>query len=352
YIGSDTTYPYSIDWDVTNAQEGFVWVSASIIDVAGNNTFLWGDGGWTFFTVDKTAPQSVMTSLPEFTIATNISLSWSATDNYTNTSSITYDLQYQIGCVGNWFTQLSDTQNTSTIFYGGYGQSYCFRLRAYDLANNVELWRSPYDVRTTLIQPVNNDEVASAMMVTVPFNHLVNTRGATSNDSDPIAPCGYNNGNSVWYRYTATTTDAIRISTAGSSFDTILSVWMGNPANKSLVGCNDDNNASLQSQIDLYPTVNQTYYILVSGYNHVVGDLMFTVTPLATVTTSFNEQELFNALQYQIQQQPPTGQTIFALPDFQPTDKIFMTIRLQDGTTIILTVRLASTNGVNQLFLE
>ena len=62
-------------------------------------------------------------------------------------------------------------------------------------------------------------------------------------------------------------------STAGSTYDTELSVWNGSKQ----VGCNDDYSGGT-SQLYLYLTKGKAYQIAVDGFNGQMGQLRFSVS--------------------------------------------------------------------------
>jgi hypothetical protein len=95
--------------------------------------------------VDLTKPTSIMTALPSFS-PDNISLFWSGSDELSGVS--TYDVQVRAGMSGVWIDILSNTTDTSTIYTGVDGITYYFRIRASDLAGNVEDWPPDYDTFT------------------------------------------------------------------------------------------------------------------------------------------------------------------------------------------------------------
>jgi hypothetical protein len=95
----------------------------------------------------------------------------------------------------------------------------------------------------------SNDDWSNATVITaLPFTDAVTTSAATTESSDPESICfigaaGSQGRGSVWYRYTTGASDEyLNISTAGSSYDTIVNVYQGSPGTFQPVigGCNDD----------------------------------------------------------------------------------------------------------------
>ena len=68
------------------------------------------------------------------------------------------------------------------------------------------------------------------------------------------------------------------ISTAGSNYDTILSVYSGTTGSFASQGCNDDANATPQSLLNVNVTAGTTYSIMISAKNNDGGTLQLTTT--------------------------------------------------------------------------
>ncbi|MEW5985988.1 MAG: hypothetical protein AB1791_05090 [Chloroflexota bacterium] len=103
----------------------------------------------TFTTVENDPPNSAVHSLPAYS-PTTFEVSWGGTDP--GASGIaSYDVQYRLGASGSWTTWQQDTTATTADFTGTAGNTYYFRARAEDNAQNVEAWPSgDGDTSTTL----------------------------------------------------------------------------------------------------------------------------------------------------------------------------------------------------------
>jgi hypothetical protein len=124
--------------------------------------------------------------------------------------------------------------------------------------------------QTAHAAPPNDDLADATEIPDLPFSDSVNTVDATMEDDDPDC---YGNGPTVWYSYTATTTDFIMANTFGSSYDTTLSVY----ENGDQVRCNDDA-GSLQSRVLFEAQEGVTYDIMVGSFaNGLGGDLQFNM---------------------------------------------------------------------------
>ena len=95
--------------------------------------------------VDLTKPTSSMTALLPRSTA-NIALAWSGSDALSGVAG--YDLQVRAG-TGAWTDVLTNTLATSTTYNGVAGTTYAFRVRAKDVAGNIEDW--PVDADTTTL---------------------------------------------------------------------------------------------------------------------------------------------------------------------------------------------------------
>jgi hypothetical protein len=122
--------------------------------------------------------------------------------------------------------------------------------------------------------PPANDNFVSAIAVTAAtFTSSVDNSGATSEATDPVPPCvaGLSKnptGKSVWWKYTAGSAGTAVITTLGSSYDTVLSVYTGAPGNFVNVACNNDVSASVkQSQVQISVTLNTTYFFMVTAFD-------------------------------------------------------------------------------------
>ena len=144
-----------------------------------------------------------------------------------------------------------------------------------------------------------NDNCASAASISDGETLTGSTLGT---NTDGASGCGFNTANDVWFTYSQACTGDVTISTAGSSFDTVLSAHSacpGSAANQ--IVCNDDFAGTLQSSITFSATAFTTYRIRLAGYNGAAGayaisvsrsrpsnDLCANASPVGEGTTSFN----------------------------------------------------------------
>jgi hypothetical protein len=124
----------------------------------------------------------------------------------------------------------------------------------------------------------SNDDLAAAQDICIPgscylpttwFNS--STAGATTESSEVTSCSGHPFGRTVWYTFAYPINSPITVTTVGSTFDTVVSVYSGpasgaTPASLSPVGCNDDANGTLLSSITFSAVAGQRYYVQIGGY--------------------------------------------------------------------------------------
>jgi hypothetical protein len=94
--------------------------------------------------------------------------------------------------------------------------------------------------------------------------------------TDPPPPCiaaSAVSPKTVWWSLTAVSTGSVTLSTIGSLYDTVLSVWTGTPQSLANVACNNDISPGqiLQSLVTFSATANTKYYILVAPFGSDPG---------------------------------------------------------------------------------
>nr|MBP9903849.1 hypothetical protein [Verrucomicrobiota bacterium] len=140
--------------------------------------------------------------------------------------------------------------------------------------------------------PVTNDYFANR----APLPGINRTVRGSNFGATPEAPepfhCGDAGGASVWWTWTAPSNVAVSVSTAGSTYDTILAVYTGgNYGSLVSVDCNDDRipDHTLASEVSFNAVGGVTYQIAVDGLgNGFVAD-QGNIT-LSVVTTPANDQ--------------------------------------------------------------
>jgi subtilase family serine protease len=130
-----------------------------------------------------------------------------------------------------------------------------------------------------LAVPPANDNFAKATVLTgTAITWSGSNVGATREAVEP-AILRNRGGTSVWLVWTAPASGNVIISTAGSSFDTMLAVYSGSSlATLRSVAANDDVSAqNLSSAVTLNVVADQTYYIQIDGYNGATGNISLSI---------------------------------------------------------------------------
>jgi hypothetical protein len=123
-----------------------------------------------------------------------------------------------------------------------------------------------------------NDSFASATVLTG-TNLLAGGANvnATPQASEPDHN-GYTPAKSVWWRWTAPRAGRVSLTTANSSFDTVLAVYTGSAiATLTNLISNDDYVGTLTSTVSFYAVSNTTYQIAVDGYAGASGSIQLSL---------------------------------------------------------------------------
>jgi hypothetical protein len=133
--------------------------------------------------------------------------------------------------------------------------------------------------------PINdmfaNATVLTGSSVTVSGSNV----GATLEAGEP-PKAGNRGGASVWWFWTAPASESVTISTAGSSFDTIMGIFTGSSVSAlTCVAYNDDIQPGviLQSKVTFNAVAGTRYAIGVDGYNGLTGNITLAVTQAPSV---------------------------------------------------------------------
>ncbi len=244
------------------------------IDAAGTLLFQSGTGldfcgpGSQVYTTDRTGAAGV-----------------SASDYRTNFSGTSCATPFVAGIAALFWSAFPDLSPTNVLFY----------LRT----NSTDLGAPGYDTTfgwgfpnaNALLNAVgpSNGWCATAPLIAVPSYHpapyQVSASGASP--AEPQESCdgaGMNVSNTVWYRTVQQTDGLLTISTAGSSYDTVVSIFDGTCANPVQIACDSDSGPGFTSLLSNIPiTAGEQYLIKVSSrVNASLGgvlDFNYTFTP-------------------------------------------------------------------------
>lgn len=129
-----------------------------------------------------------------------------------------------------------------------------------------------------------NDNFANAQAQTGSFTDSLNTTDATTETGEPLFPSCTDPsvvGHTVWYGLTVSAGTEVTADTAGSDYDTVLTVYTGaSLGSLSEVACDDDGAGSAggTSLVEFTASSSTTYWIQASGYGEFnSGDLHLNV---------------------------------------------------------------------------
>jgi len=121
--------------------------------------------------------------------------------------------------------------------------------------------------------PPPNDDCASAL----PIAYGAVCNGVTfAATTDGYTDCAPDSGADVWHVFTPTMTGEVLISTEGSAFDSVLSVYEGCGGEEA--ACNDDA-GNQRAKLILPVTAGMPYHIRVAGYDGQSGHYRLSVGP-------------------------------------------------------------------------
>jgi hypothetical protein len=100
-------------------------------------------------------------------------------------------------------------------------------------------------------------------------------------------------GSSVWWSWTAPVSGTVTLDTIGSSFDTLLAVYIGVAVNNlSLVASNDDYGGDVTSQLSFIASAGTNYKIAIDGFNGASGEINLNLDEVAGVAPQISIQPL------------------------------------------------------------
>ena len=107
--------------------------------------------------------------------------------------------------------------------------------------------------------------------------------------------CGVIGGSSYWFTYQPPTNGLVTFNTSGSTYDTVLGIYVDNGQNlgySSLVSvnCDDDNGANKTSLVSWFGSSKTNYYIMLDGVKGATGTayLNYSLDAAPTISTITN----------------------------------------------------------------
>lgn len=114
--------------------------------------------------------------------------------------------------------------------------------------------------------PANDDFINAAEITGASYSFTQDVLFATEEDDDPILPeLGIQGYSSVWFRYTPEKNGLLTAGTAGSNYDTFVSIWTGESGSLTLIAYQDDIDADdPTSYVETLVYGGRTYYVEVA----------------------------------------------------------------------------------------
>lgn len=142
-----------------------------------------------------------------------------------------------------------------------------------DVVLHVEFIRNP------IPRPANDNFTNRIVLVGLPVTVTGSNQWATREPGEPVHVDKFGD-TSVWWAWTAPGSGWVRVSTVGSTFDTLLAVYQGTSlTNLSVVATSDDIDpleGLLTSALAFEALSNQTYQVAVDGFDGAYGDIVLT----------------------------------------------------------------------------
>lgn len=136
-----------------------------------------------------------------------------------------------------------------------------------------------------------NDNFASAATITLSGSSAQVTGatiGGTAQSGEPRHD-SETPAHSIWWKWTAPSSDTVTLTTMGSNFDTVLGVYTGSSVSAlTTVASNDDEESGdvRTSKLSFNPTQGTTYYIAVDGWNGYYGQVTLSLVTGAVSTSA------------------------------------------------------------------
>lgn len=133
-----------------------------------------------------------------------------------------------------------------------------------------------------LTDPNCNLQCTTAVVITEGTNTGFSNTSASEPD-DAEASCRPNSNHDVWFKFDATCSLELLVTTVGSSFtpsnDTVLSIY--DACGGTELACDDDSAIGLLSAATFNAVAGNTYYIRVAGFSNNTGSITVNIRPSA-----------------------------------------------------------------------
>lgn len=138
----------------------------------------------------------------------------------------------------------------------------------------------------TITVPPGNDSFASPQRLSGLSGMVEGSNAGSTFEPNEPNHAGFVGGKSIWYSWTAPTNGVSRFDTRGSTFDTLLAIYIGNSLSTlSLVASNNNSGGLLTSAVTFNAVSGSAYRIAIDGNSGAEGNVVLTWTYLSTAPT-------------------------------------------------------------------
>jgi len=128
-----------------------------------------------------------------------------------------------------------------------------------------------------ILRPAN-DRFADRILMPGSTNTVTGTNLGASKEAGEPDHAGNPGGKSVWWSWTAPMAGTITLSTAGSSFDTVLGIYTGSSlATLAEVASDDDGGTNRSSRATFFAAAGTAYQIAVDGFRGASGQITLSM---------------------------------------------------------------------------
>ena len=133
----------------------------------------------------------------------------------------------------------------------------------------------------TLDQSPVNDDFANCEFIGGASGSIRGSNVSASKEASEPDHAGNPGGHSIWYCWTAPITGSVTFDTIGSTFDTLLAVYIGNSVNNlvAVAGNNDIASTYQQSRVVFTAVATTQYHVAIDGYNGASGNTTLNWNP-------------------------------------------------------------------------
>ncbi len=166
--------------------------------------------------------------------------------------------------------------STTSGFSAGNYTYYAVASDASNVSSNVV--SAGLTVTTPVSTPVNNAFASATVLTGTSVSVSGSNANATKESGEP-SHAGNAGGKSVWWSWTAPSAGKVTLTTAGSSFDTLLGVYTGSSVSAlTTIASNDDLSGVVTSALTFTAVKGTTYRIAVDGYSAATGSIVLNLS--------------------------------------------------------------------------